>query len=279
MNPISFFLCCSFVVQIPTPLNFPSFSKFLNSSQNPLTPTLYKPQKLPLFALPRPPHSMAQSTDLIHNANLKLQTSIADGHSSLSPNSSQFDNLYYTFVGQKRCSGGNGVMKLSLGTRNLSTFRRMWSEFNKAISFHCDKLPLGFASLNVGSEGLIGDRDGVVEKEGSDLKALNGEKCKKVLILMSDTGGGHRASAESIKAAFYEQYGDQYQVFVTDLWSEHTPWPFNQLPRSYNFLVKYGTLENDLLWDCSETSPSNKFRSNFNFYRSRGCERADEISA
>ncbi|XP_077238184.1 putative monogalactosyldiacylglycerol synthase, chloroplastic isoform X2 [Tasmannia lanceolata] len=32
------------------------------------------------------------------------------------------------------------------------------------------------------------------------------------------------------------------QVFVTDLWSEHTPWPFNQLPRSYNFLVKHGPL-------------------------------------
>ncbi|KAL9676737.1 hypothetical protein QQ045_004955 [Rhodiola kirilowii] len=203
---------------------------------------------------------MAQSTDLIHNANLKLLTSIADGHSSLSPNSSQFDNLYYTFVGQKRCSGGNGVMKLSLGTRNLSTFRRMWSEFNKAISFHCDKLPLGFASLNVGSEGLIGDRDGVVEKEGSDLKALNGEKCKKVLILMSDTGGGHRASAESIKAAFYEQYGDQYQVFVTDLWSEHTPWPFNQLPRSYNFLVKYG-----ILWKMTYygTAPKLVHQTNF----------------
>jgi len=32
------------------------------------------------------------------------------------------------------------------------------------------------------------------------------------------------------------------QVFVTDLWIDHTPWPFNQLPRSYNFLVKYDPL-------------------------------------
>jgi len=29
---------------------------------------------------------------------------------------------------------------------------------------------------------------------------------------------------------------------VTDLWTDHTPWPFNQLPRSYNFLVKHGAL-------------------------------------
>ncbi|CDP07905.1 unnamed protein product [Coffea canephora] len=59
---------------------------------------------------------------------------------------------------------------------------------------------------------------------------------------MSDTGGGHRASAEAIKAAFNEEFGDDYQVYITDLWTDHTPWPFNQLPRSYNFLVKHGPL-------------------------------------
>jgi len=32
------------------------------------------------------------------------------------------------------------------------------------------------------------------------------------------------------------------QVFITDLWSEHTPWPFNQIPKSYSFLVKHGPL-------------------------------------
>ncbi|KAG2239888.1 hypothetical protein Bca52824_091247 [Brassica carinata] len=51
-----------------------------------------------------------------------------------------------------------------------------------------------------------------------------------------------RASAEAIKAAFNHEFGDEYQVFITDLWTDHTPWPFNQLPRSYNFLVKHGTL-------------------------------------
>jgi hypothetical protein len=33
-----------------------------------------------------------------------------------------------------------------------------------------------------------------------------------MLILMSDTGGGHRASAEAIKAAFMQEFGDNYQV-------------------------------------------------------------------
>lgn len=35
---------------------------------------------------------------------------------------------------------------------------------------------------------------------------------KRILIMMSNTGGGHRASAEAIKAAFQEKYGDEYEV-------------------------------------------------------------------
>lgn len=50
------------------------------------------------------------------------------------------------------------------------------------------------------------------------------------------------------------------QVFVTDLWSEHTPWPFNQLPRSYSFLVKHGPL-----WKMTYygTAPRLVHQSNF----------------
>lgn len=71
---------------------------------------------------------------------------------------------------------------------------------------------------------------------------LAAERTKTVLILMSDTGGGHRASAEAIKAAFKMEFGHEYRVYVTDLWKEHTPWPFNQISRSYNFLVRHETL-------------------------------------
>jgi len=41
-----------------------------------------------------------------------------------------------------------------------------------------------------------------------------GTQIKKVLILMSDTGGGHRASAEAIRAAFEEKFHDQYEVEI-----------------------------------------------------------------
>lgn len=64
----------------------------------------------------------------------------------------------------------------------------------------------------------------------------------RVLILMSDTGGGHRASAEAIKAGFEELYGGKYHVDIVDIWSRHTPYPFNQTPKTYSFLVKYSFL-------------------------------------
>lgn len=35
---------------------------------------------------------------------------------------------------------------------------------------------------------------------------------KRILVLMSDTGGGHRASAEALRSGFQILYGDQYHV-------------------------------------------------------------------
>ncbi|PNH02951.1 putative monogalactosyldiacylglycerol synthase, chloroplastic [Tetrabaena socialis] len=66
---------------------------------------------------------------------------------------------------------------------------------------------------------------------------------KRILIGMSNTGGGHKASAEALKAACEERYGDKYEIFIVDLWKEHTPPPFNTLPDSYSFLV-----HNAFLW-------------------------------
>jgi 1,2-diacylglycerol 3-beta-galactosyltransferase len=60
---------------------------------------------------------------------------------------------------------------------------------------------------------------------------------KKVLILMSDTGGGHRASAEALRDTFRERYGGRFQVGMLDLWTKHTPPPLNQVPKAYRFLV------------------------------------------
>ncbi|KAK7311037.1 hypothetical protein RJT34_08908 [Clitoria ternatea] len=175
-------------------------------------------------------------------------------------------------------NGGAGAkrsvsLSLKVGGGGGFRFRKILNEFNKAVRFHCERIPIGFASLRVGDgdgsdngngscdgNGVIEDECDGVEGEGLGLSGGNGESPKKVLILMSDTGGGHRASAEAIKAAFYQEFGDDYQVFITDLWSDHTPWPFNQLPRSYSFLVKHGPL-----WKMTYygTAPRLVHQSNF----------------
>lgn len=60
---------------------------------------------------------------------------------------------------------------------------------------------------------------------------------KRIMILMSDTGGGHRASAEAIEEALKLVYGDQVSVELVDVFVEYTPFPFNRFPDIYPLLI------------------------------------------
>lgn len=73
-----------------------------------------------------------------------------------------------------------------------------------------------------------------------------------ILILMSDTGGGHRASAQALQAGFAERYGKRFQVEIVDLWKSHTPWPVNRIPNSYSPLVSRGLAFWKFIWFVSE---------------------------
>lgn len=69
--------------------------------------------------------------------------------------------------------------------------------------------------------------------------ATNGvSSAKRVVILFSDTGGGHRASAESLVAAFAHLYGDKLKATPVDLIVKHCPWPWNNAPDIYKVLAK-----------------------------------------
>ncbi|XAR56059.1 Monogalactosyldiacylglycerol synthase [Bertholletia excelsa] len=83
----------------------------------------------------------------------------------------------------------------------------------------------------------------IQDDEGTmELIQVAAERTKNVLILMSDTGGGHRASAEAIRDAFRLEFGDEYRVFVNDVWKEYAGWPLNNMERSYKFLIKHAQL-------------------------------------
>ncbi len=60
---------------------------------------------------------------------------------------------------------------------------------------------------------------------------------KKILIMMTEAGGGHRASAEALRDVFQEQHGSQIQVEIVDMWRKHTPPPISGLPKAYRYLV------------------------------------------
>ncbi|ERN07082.1 probable monogalactosyldiacylglycerol synthase, chloroplastic [Amborella trichopoda] len=139
-----------------------------------------------------------------------------------------------TFPGEPKFVGSLKIGKTAAKVQGIG------NQFNRFIRLNCERIPIGFASVSSVQKPF--DECEFQCGESHGLRLLGAETPKKVLILMSDTGGGHRASAEAIKAAFNLEFGDEYQVYVTDLWSDHTPWPFNQLPRTYNFLVKHGTL-------------------------------------
>lgn len=93
----------------------------------------------------------------------------------------------------------------------------LWSELYRALAFRSVHRGGGeFASIGMpsesGSSSAKMEKGFVHEDAGLESNGVEGEKPKKILILMSDTGGGHRASAEAIRAAFHLEFGDEYQV-------------------------------------------------------------------
>lgn len=60
---------------------------------------------------------------------------------------------------------------------------------------------------------------------------------KRILILMSKTGGGHLASAQAIQATFAAKYGSQVEVTIVDLLMDYLPWPMREAPKSYGWIA------------------------------------------
>lgn len=60
---------------------------------------------------------------------------------------------------------------------------------------------------------------------------------QRILILMSMTGGGHRASALALKAGFEHEFPGRYAVDIVDILTEHTFWPLNHSPQIYSLIA------------------------------------------
>lgn len=61
-----------------------------------------------------------------------------------------------------------------------------------------------------------------------------------IQILMSDTGGGHRASANALRDAFDVLYPGKIEVDVVDIYTDYGPfWPYDDYVAMYKLMAEY----------------------------------------
>ncbi|OQY84373.1 MAG: hypothetical protein B6D40_05540 [Anaerolineae bacterium UTCFX3] len=59
-----------------------------------------------------------------------------------------------------------------------------------------------------------------------------------ILVLFSDTGGGHRSASEAIIEALGLEFGDSVSAEMVDFFKDYAPIPFNKMPELYPKMVK-----------------------------------------
>lgn len=62
---------------------------------------------------------------------------------------------------------------------------------------------------------------------------------KRIAILMSDTGGGHRAAANAIVAGLEARYPGMVHVDLVDMYRNYTPFPLSKAPELYPVWLRY----------------------------------------
>src|SRR3990172_2375640 len=60
----------------------------------------------------------------------------------------------------------------------------------------------------------------------------------RVLLLFSDTGGGHRSATEAIIEALEHAHPRRFRIEMIDVLTEYAPLPFNRLPQAYPRMVR-----------------------------------------
>ena len=69
---------------------------------------------------------------------------------------------------------------------------------------------------------------------------------KRVLMLISDTGGGHRASAQAVESMIEQVRPGATDVRIVDVFTDYCPWPYNKFVTGYQTMAK-----NPWMWQYS----------------------------
>ena len=62
---------------------------------------------------------------------------------------------------------------------------------------------------------------------------------KRILLLMADTGGGHRSSAEAVLEAMHRRPLNDCEVEMIDVLGGYAPFPINKLDRLYPYMTRF----------------------------------------
>lgn len=94
------------------------------------------------------------------------------------------------------------------------------------------------SSLTMMSPNVKTWLDGVVGslKRVSLFSGKGSRRRYRLLVLFSDTGGGHRASAVAIGEALEKQFPGTFEFELMDIWTSAGVWPLNQMVSSYRYL-------------------------------------------
>ncbi len=74
---------------------------------------------------------------------------------------------------------------------------------------------------------------------------------RRLLILFSDTGGGHRSAASAAAEALGDLYGETVQIAFVDPLAEYVSWPLNRLGSIYTYLVRLKGKPWAVVWHLS----------------------------
>lgn len=76
---------------------------------------------------------------------------------------------------------------------------------------------------------------------------------KRILFIMSDTGGGHRAAAEALRDALYIKYGEEnIDAELLDMFKAGR-FPANYMPEFYPWIINHGKTQYGISYNLSNT--------------------------
>lgn len=104
---------------------------------------------------------------------------------------------------------------------------------------------LAFSSQTVRPWGRLATQSHTSTLHAKEETAGEDEICT-IQILMSDTGGGHRASANALRDAFDVLYPGRIECDIVDIYTDYGPfWPYNDYVALYKIAAEY-----DFLWEA-----------------------------